>query len=173
MGSSASMYVGPVAVFDKIPKVVDIETSTEPACVNPSCARYEKVSSNTRHCSECGKTMGSVLVERSITKTSSELLEDTEFEDIFRILNQDDDFNKVKKNAHFLDERLVIGAIDDDLLSDGCEVDNYSSVLYMYSIEDMMDLLRRFADKYATSLDNYISILGPYKLVWSANIASS
>lgn len=117
--------------------------------------------------------MGSVVIEQIVTLTFYELLEDTEFEDVFRVLNQGGRFNKEIKNAHVLDEQLVIGAIDDDLLSDGCDVDNYSSVLYMYSIENMTNLMRRFADKYAASLDEYVTILGPYKLVWSANIASS
>ena len=173
MGSSASLYVGPVAVFDRIPKKTEVKKSIEPACVNSACPKFEKKATHTKHCAECGSAMGSILIERSITKTSGELLEDTEFEDVFMILNQDDGFRNEIKNAHVLDERLVIGAIDDDLLSDGCDVGDYSQVLYMYTIEDMTDLMRRFADKYAPDLDKYVSILGPYKLVWSANIASS
>lgn len=173
MKQSPTLYVGPVAVFDKIPETFGSDSFDATYCENEKCIKFDVEVLQSKYCQHCGHAVIKRTEESRYTNGSHELLQNTDFSDKFFLIGQDDYFRTTDPGPGFISEVVVVGAREDDKLSDTVgEIGVYSDVIFCYTIEEMVDSMRRFADKYSAELDTFIPVLGQYKLVWSANISN-
>jgi len=184
MSRNASLYTGPAAIFDMIPVVKGMEMVKEDVCTNTECSCLNFLRINIKFCTECGSPIKRIEVEKEYIVSVNDRM-DEEYNgqlmpDVLFIINSGDgfhhDFQKLATpEMQGIDSNIiVVGALSTDMVSDEQDdIDDYTTALFSYSIEEMSDMMRRFSDTYSGILQNFVEEFGPYKIVWSVNISNS